>query len=241
MKLTVYSYTNQGGRGHNEDCLRYCVDDGRGIFVLADGLGGHLSGEVASKIAVDTICNGCAAGQAMDQETLKALLCKANQNILAGQNTAGQETMKTTAVVLYLEGEQVQWAYIGDSRLYHFSDGEVRQLTADHSVTYRKYLGGEISYMDICHDDDRSSLLRVLGKPSCVPETGEMGFKAGDAFLLCSDGFWEFVYNEEMLIDFLAAETPAQWAERMLLRHIRRTPEETDNFSLIAVFAEEEA
>ena len=94
--------------------------------------------------------------------------------------------------------------------------------------------------MDIYHDDDRSSLLRVLGKASCSPEGGQGEAAPGDAFLLCSDGFWEFVYREEMLADWLKAETPEQWAQFMLLRHIRRTPPGNDNFSLITIFAEDE-
>ena len=102
-----------------------------------------------------------------------------------------------------------------------------------------KYLGGEISYMDVYHDDDRASLLRVLGRPGCRPETGEAAVRPGDAFLLCSDGFWEFVYNEEMQADLLKSETPAAWVQSMLLRHIRRTPPGNDNFSVIAVFVEE--
>ena len=102
-----------------------------------------------------------------------------------------------------------------------------------------KYLGGEISYMDVYHDDDRSSLLRAMGNPICTPEGGEGTARPGDAFLLCSDGFWEFVYNEEMLVDCLKSRTPEEWARRMLLRHIRRTPPGNDNFSLIAVFVEE--
>ena len=94
--------------------------------------------------------------------------------------------------------------------------------------------------MDVYHDDDRSSLLRALGKMPCKPEAGQARLRQGDAFLLCSDGFWEYVYQEEMLADLLKAETPKQWAEGMLLRHIRRTPPGNDNFSLITVFAEEE-
>ena len=240
MKLSVYSYTNQGGREHNEDSLRFHLTDQGGIFALADGLGGHDCGEVASGMAVSVICEGAlASGGSLTKEGLLALLQSANEAVLEAQKTEGQENMRTTAVALSLAGGQAVWAHIGDSRLYHFSDGEVMQLTADHSVTYRKFLGGEITYMDVYHDDDRPSLLRVLGKPSCAPEAGEKAVKAGDAFLLCSDGFWEFVYNEEMLIDWLKARTPEAWARLMLLRHIRRTPPGTDNFSLIAVFVEE--
>lgn len=238
MRITAYSYTNQGGRDHNEDSLRFFVEDQRGVFVLADGLGGHRSGEVASGIAVREICDGCRE-TVPDAAGLATLFRTTNEKILEQQAVPGQEGMKTTAVALHISEGHGVWTHVGDSRLYRFSGGEVTQLTGDHSVTYRKYLGGEISYMDICHDDDRFSLLRVLGKPSCVPETGEGDILPGDAFLLCSDGFWEFVYNEEMLTDWLKAETPEQWAELMLLRHIRRTPPGTDNFSLIAVFVED--
>ena len=93
--------------------------------------------------------------------------------------------------------------------------------------------------MDVYHDDDRSSLLRVLGKESCQPEGCTAAVAPGDAFLLCSDGFWEYVYNEEIQADLCKARTAEDWAERMLLRHIRRTPPHNDNFSLITVFVEE--
>ena len=237
MKLSVYSYTNQGGRAHNEDSLRWNCDGARGVFVLADGLGGHACGQVASRLAVDALCP-----EALDplpgKEELLERFQAANTRILEQQAQPGQEDMRTTAVALSLGESGAAWAHIGDSRLYRFSDGALSCLTRDHSVTYMNYLGGEISYMDVYHDDDRSSLLRVLGRAPCHPEGGEGPVQAGDAFLLCSDGFWEFVYNEEMLVDWLKSSSPEQWARRMLLRHIRRTPPGNDNFSLITIFAE---
>lgn len=240
MKLTYYCYTNQGGREHNEDYMCSAVEQGRGVFVLADGLGGHHAGEVASAIAGETALRGCLALQEVNETAMKEQLLAANRGVLEGQLLSGQEEMKTTLVTLVLEGDKALWGHVGDSRLYHFSDGMLPYVTRDHSVTYMKYLGGEISYMDVYHDDDRSSLLRVLGKESCQPEMGQAKMRSGDAFLLCSDGFWEYVYNEEMLTDLLKAESPEQWVRLMLLRHIRRTPVGNDNFSVIAVFAEEE-
>ena len=238
MQLSAYAYTNRGGRDHNEDSLRASAE--QGIFVLADGLGGHRCGEVASQAAVDAIFTGMAQAEALEGAGLLDLFRSANEELLRRQAQPGQEEMRTTAVALKLDGSTAVWAHIGDSRLYRFSNGELAGVTADHSVTYRKFLGGEISYMDIYHDDDRSSLLRVLGKASCSPEGGQGEAAPGDAFLLCSDGFWEFVYREEMLTDWLKAETPEQWAQFMLLRHIRRTPPGNDNFSLITIFAEDE-
>ena len=236
MRLSACCYTNQGGRDHNEDSVRCCAE--QGVFVLSDGLGGHGSGEVASALAADILFEGCSAHP--DSDGLAELFQKANEAVMEGQKVPGQEDMKTTAVALSVAGDLAVWGHVGDSRLYRFSGGALSQETRDHSVTYMKYLGGEISYMDIYHDDDRSSLLRALGKLPCKPEAGQAELRPGDAFLLCSDGFWEYVYQEEVLADLLKAETPEQWAQLMLLRHIRRTPPGNDNFSLITVFAEEE-
>ena len=216
MKISYYAYTNKGGRPNNEDSICCGLQNRRGVFVLADGLGGHSSGEVASGLAAQAIWEGCAGAEILDSETLKGQLEEANRLVLEGQKVPGREDMKTTAVALALEGDLAFWAHVGDSRLYRFSDGQLVFATRDHSVTYMKYLGGEISYMDVYHDDDRSSLLRVLGK------------------------FWEYVYQEEIQADLLKAETPAQWVQLMLLRQIRRTPPGNDNFSVIAVFVEEE-
>ena len=240
MKIAAYGYTNRGGRENNEDSIRLRWAGDRGSFVLADGLGGHESGEVASQTAADAILAGLVDGEAADEAGLRALFQSANAQILQAQAVPGQEEMRTTAVALRLAGEEAAWAYIGDSRLYRFRGGELREVTKDHSVTYRKFLGGEISYMDIYHDDDRSRLLRVLGREDCRPETGRAAIAPGDAFLLCSDGFWEYVYNEEIQADLCKAESPEHWAQLMLLRHIRRTPPGNDNFSLIAVFVEGE-
>ena len=239
MNISAFSYTNRGGRPHNEDSVRCRTEGGRGVFVVTDGLGGHQSGEVASALAADALLDGCLQAQALGCDGLVDLFRAANEQILTQQAQAGQEDMKTTAAALVLEGTQALRAHIGDSRVYHFSGGELLSVTQDHSVTYKKYLGGEISYMDICHDDDRSSLLRMLGKPTCQPEAAAEPVQAGDAFLLCSDGFWEFVYNEEMLLDLAKAQSPEHWAQLMLLRHIRRIPPGNDNFSLITVFVEE--
>ena len=238
MEIRAYSYSNRGGRDHNEDSLRASAE--QGVFVLADGLGGHGRGEVASALAVDTLFTAMTQTGELDGERLLALFQSANEEILRQQAQPDQAEMRTTAVALKLTGDTAVWAHIGDSRLYRFSDGELAEVTQDHSVTYRKFLGGEISYMDVYHDDDRSRLLRVLGKEPCRPEAGSAPVSPGDAFLLCSDGFWEYVYNEEMQADLCKARTPEEWTEFMLLRHIRRVPSGNDNFSFIAVFVEEE-
>ena len=240
MKITIYAYTNQGGRDHNEDSIRNGQDEHRTVLALADGLGGHGGGERASALAAQEVCAQCMSCQTVDESSLSEAVRQANQKVLDGQAEPGLEEMRTTLVALCLEGDRAVWAHVGDSRLYRVARGEIAQLTRDHSVTYRKYLGGEITRMDVYHDDDRSSLLRVLGREPCIPEIGSDALHPGDAFLLCSDGFWEYVYQEEILADCLKSDLPEQWAQLMLLRHIRRASPGNDNFSLITAFVEEE-
>ena len=240
MKISAYGYTNRGGRPHNEDRICWQLAEDRGVFVVADGLGGHSRGEVASALAAERILRDCAGREELTREGMEEIFQAANEAVMEGQKTPGQEDMRTTAVALDIREGKAVWAHTGDSRLCRFSGGKLAFVTGDHSVTYKKFLAGEITAMDVYHDDDRSSLLRVLGKPGAKGDSGEAALQAGDAYLLCTDGFWEYVYQEEMLVDRLKAASPAEWVELMLLRHIRRTPPGNDNVSLIAVFVEEE-
>ena len=240
MRISAYGYTNRGGRPRNEDRICWTAEEDRGTFVVADGLGGHSRGEVASALAAEAILQGCQDREEMTREAMEEIFQAANEAVLEGQKVPGQEEMRTAAVALDIREGKAVWAHTGDSRLCRFSGGELAFVTGDHSVTYKKLLAGEITAMDVYHDDDRSSLLRVLGKPGARGDSGETALQAGDAYLLCTDGFWEYVYQEEMLADWLKSAGPKEWAETMLLRHIRRTPPGHDNYSLIAVFVEEE-
>ena len=237
MKLTSFAYSSCGGRDKNEDAIRSLQRDGHSVFVLADGLGGHQYGEVASRIAADTVLE---AFPQPTQEALHAAAERANYAILEAQTQSGLHNMNTTLVCLSIEAAKAAWLHIGDSRLYHFSGGAVQTVTHDHSVSFKKYLGREISYLDLNHDSDRSSLLRVLGIKSFQPEVHEVKLLPGDALLLCSDGFWEYVYDQEMVIDWIKSETPHQWVTYMLLRLMERIPPHNDNCSVIAVFVGEE-
>ena len=119
MQISAYTYTNRGGRDHNEDSVR--ASAARGVFVLADGLGGHGSGEVASALAVDTLFTGMTQAGALDETDLLTLFQSANEEILRQQAQPGREEMRTTAVALRLADDQAVWAHIGDSRLYRLA------------------------------------------------------------------------------------------------------------------------
>ena len=127
------------------------------------------------------------------------------------------------------------WAHSGDSRLYYFHRGWIAAVTDDHSVAYKKYKAGEIDKDEIAFDEDQSALLRTLGGADRF-EPDVNGWpellEPGDAFFLCSDGAWEFLKDEEILIDLLKAENAKHWAELMMLRMMDRIKGGNDNFTL---------
>ena len=237
MKLTAYSYTNQGGRDHNEDSVR-CLTEA-GVFVLADGLGGHQCGEVASGLAADVIAAGCAEA-APTPASLLELFQKANEAILDAQKTPGREDMKTTAVALYFDGNRAIWAHTGDSRLYHFYNGEVADLTLDQSVCQLHVLQGEITRQQIPMHPDRSKVLYVLGEETIKPKIHEpVKLQRGrHAFLLCTDGLWERLCEEEIMMDLHWADSAPQWLSSLRTRANLRKYDDVDNNTAVAVIIE---
>ena len=247
MKLEAYLYTTPGGRPDNAD---YRIEADQGLFVLADGLGGRQTGGSASALVVRSLVSmwGKRRRKRFSASSLKNGLAPwlrgrvlaANQTLLAAQRDQRTE-MKSTALALAMNGRQAAWCHVGDSRLYYLTGGVVFHATQDHTVAYRKFLEGKISSEEISSDKDRGTLLRMMGDElRCLPEAGgrEHGdqISQGDAFLLCSNGFWEYLRDDEILEDFLQSETPAQWADLLLQRVRPRMTPDSDNLTFLAVF-----
>ena len=239
MKFDVCVYTNGGGRPYNEDRAEGWTDGTGGLFVVADGLGGHRDGDKAAACVTASMRSAWEEQRATPgQEWLPGAVAKANEALLQLQQETGGR-MKSTLVALEVNDTRARWAHVGDSRLYYITGGRVYQLTEDHSVTYKKFRAGEISRMQINFDEDRSSLLRAVGDPShCVPEVGgsDEPLRVGDAFLLCTDGFWEYLYEEEILVDSLKAATAQEWLELLLLRVMERMQPNSDNLTAMTMF-----
>jgi serine/threonine protein phosphatase PrpC len=141
-------------------------------------------------------------------------------------------------VLLIASPEAALWAHAGDSRLYWFRDGKIREQTRDDSVPQRLVDAGEISADQIRFHEDRSRLLNSLGTREQVTTShGETpdAPRAGDAFLLASDGFWEGVTEAEMEQDFGAAPSSEAWIAKMQSRVNERAAADQDNYSAIAV------
>ena len=146
--------------------------------------------------------------------------------------------MRTTLVLLIASAEAARWIHVGDSRLYWFRDGKIREQTRDHSVPQRLAEAGEIRMDEIRFHEDRSRLLRSLGAkqdPGAAAGAMPVPPEPGDTFLLASDGFWEWILEEEMETSLAASKHSKQWLERMEAQLRERATGEFDNYSAIAV------
>ena len=243
MRYRTAAICRRGGRRKNEDSRGYMVLDERGCWVVADGLGGYRAGEVASRLAVETIVASSRIDHEVSPGALEKYLQEANQTLLRRQKEDPDVNgMRTTTVVLVAQGREALWAHVGDSRLYHFRQGRVRFCTIDHSVPQSLVEAGDILPESIRFHSDRHRLLRVLGKDRRVQasiETEKQLLEGGDALLLCTDGFWELVYEAEMEVDFVKSLTPEDWLEKMEIRLFKRANGHHDNYTAVGVFVEE--
>lgn len=235
-QMILYAdYSDTGGRPCNEDTVG-CVrgDDTHMCVVLADGLGGHGGGKTASGEAVRVILEG------WEENTPAAVLCEliqaAHRRVLELQTPVCK--MKTTAVVLSLEPGQARWAHVGDSRLYHFVDGDLVFQTRDHSASQIAVLMNQIRPEEIRFHEDRSNIYRALGQENglSVDAKEEELSEGRHAFLLCTDGFWEYVYETEMEETLKASSSPGDWLERMRCYIGERAGDGNDNNTAAAVW-----
>ena len=217
-------YTCEGGYDHNEDSV-FCGGD---MFAVADGLGGHSGGGEASRAAVKYIAEHYSEVDSPEEMS----------RLFEGANTAVRKLgggMTTVAAARLREGV-FTFGNVGDSRVYYFRNGRVAAQTRDHSVCQAAVELGQITPEQIRGSEDRSQLLKVLGSGERLelkrlPE--QIAAQSGDAFLLCTDGFWEHIHEHEMECDLAKSATPGEWSARMLKRLLLRTGNSGDNYTVI--------
>lgn len=184
-------------RSPNEDryAIRTDLPDGGALCVVADGMGGYASGEVAATMAVEQVLL-----TAKDGVGLAAAVAAANSNIYQRSLTeATHRGMGTTVTCVHIHDGQAQFVHVGDSRMYLIRDGQVRQLTTDHSWVAEEVRAGRLTAEEAHRSTSRNLITRALGlEPEVVTNTGACPLVAGDALLLCSDGVHTLVSADEL-------------------------------------------
>ena len=240
MKIIAGGLSKKGGRKVNEDYAGFAMRAKDGCFMVADGLGPKGGGDIASQVVIDKILETYEADPGMDIDRVTNMLAVGQTALLEAQMREEMlKGIRTTLVQLIVENNYATWSHIGDSRLYRFRDGYVAFQTADHSIPQNKVAAGEITVDQIRSHPDRNRLTRAMGSPNVFrPSVLDEPIKLerDDVFLLCTDGFWEYVLEKEMEDTLDESRTPDEWLASMEKILLSRAPEKHDNYAAVAVF-----
>ena len=235
MKFSVFQISRRGGREKNEDRMGYCYTRESGLFILADGMGGHPEGEVAAQLALQTMS---ALYQKAARPTIKDVTAFLSSALMAAHHQiiryAGEkgmlDTPRTTVVAAIVQGNSATWVHCGDSRLYLVREHDLVTRTRDHS--YMEQHAAGIIKLDRMN---RNILFTCLGSPTkpLFDVTGPIPLQQGDKVLLCSDGLWGTVTDTE--ITHQLAKLPVTDAVPELVEQaLRNGGEHSDNVTVIA-------
>ena len=234
LRIEVAGETNVGmKRTHNED--NFSIIEESGLYIVADGMGGHASGEIASKMAVDAMREFFAAtandpertwpykmdrAKGYEENRLITGIKLANLRIYdSAQRDPRQRGMGTTIVALFAVEDGVYLAHVGDSRVYRLRDGKLEQLTEDHSLLNDYIKMKRLTAEEIANFPHKNVIVRALGMKDTVKvDTRLEQPRASDVYLLCSDGLSGPVTDPEMLEIILAASDLKTAASRLIAR-----------------------
>ena len=239
MRFSVYQVSRKGGREKNEDRMGYCYTRDSGLFALADGMGGHPEGEVASQLALQTLA---AMFQREATPVLADPLRFLQESIVAGHHQllryaterALMDTPRTTVVACVLQGKSAYWAHCGDSRLYLVRGDKLIARTRDHSYSELQETLSHVVPMG--ERFNRNVLFTCLGSPGkpVVDTTGPLLMQPGDRVLLCSDGLWGALTDAE-ITEQLATRPISDAVPELVERALRTAGAKSDNVTIIAV------
>ena len=216
-------------RTHNEDSALAQPP----LFVVADGLGGHEAGEVASSIAVETLRDH--APRRPDSKALARAVRAANREVIrAAREGFGRQGMGTTMTAAIVEGTHVALAHVGDSRAYLLSAGVLTRVSEDHSMVADMIRRGELTQAEARYHPNRSVITRALGTdPNMIADAYDVEAEPGDRLLLCSDGLTSML-EDGAIAEILAAYKDPSVAARMLIDAANEAGGH-DNISVVVV------
>ncbi len=241
MKFTIQQSSRQGTRPYNQDRLAYSYSKDALLLVLADGMGGRQHGDVAAHLAVKTLTD---AFQRLAVPTLSSPAKFLTQNIqqvhdMIANNAQTQHLLEkpgTTIVAAIIQRGTLYFAHVGDSRLYHFRDGQLLFRTEDHSIVQSLYSRGIIQLEDMAQHPYRNRIYNCLGgdQPPRIDLSDKHELREGDTILLCSDGVWGGL-DEQKIKQILHTNTIDSAIVELLDLAEFNNGEECDNLSAIGL------
>jgi protein phosphatase len=241
MQFSVYQQTHIGGRKLNQDRMGYLYTRDALLLVLADGMGGHLRGEVAATIALQSIATRFKAQATpyvrKPERFLEEALQQAHDDIMRyTRDKAMPDSPRTTIVACLVQHNSAVWAHCGDSRLYWLRRGQVLGRTRDHSHIEYLIAKGQADASERATHPDRNKLYNCLGAstPPKVELSRVASLEPGDILLLCSDGLWSVLPDTE-IAHRLSAHTIVQAVPEMIAMATTIAGSRGDNTTALAI------
>jgi len=234
MKYATFTVRGKG-RANNEDCL--CVLPEAGLFMVADGMGGHLAGEVASKIAVEAVADYLLQKRGLPPEArLRGAIAYANSKIYADSCRREEHcNMGSTIALVWQQQERLYLAHIGDSRIYYFNREQARQLTHDHSLVGQLLREGAITPAQAINHPKKNVLTRALGVEASVQADLQVFELPMPGFLLlCTDGLSSYLPMTGVLPQVAAKVRPEQMLP--VLAELAKEAESRDDITCVLLW-----
>lgn len=228
-------------RENNEDAMYVSVDDNLPLYIVADGMGGHNAGDVASNMAVDIIKDEfiSSKGNLNSPRKIKKFIVntieKANEIIYERSlNELDYEGMGTTVVLGYYFDNKIYIGHVGDSRAYILTDDSIKQITEDHTLVNELVKKGSITESQALHHPQRNYITQALGTSMEIKiDTDIVDFKRGDTLLLCSDGFYNML-DQRTILEAIRENTYLEDGLRALVNMANENGGK-DNITVIAI------
>ncbi len=240
MKYQVASHTLTGSRPINQDRTAYAERDNAILLALADGLGGHAGGELASELFIQVVLRAFNSIKQPIIENPSAFLALTIFNAHRAIHAFGKARKppiepRTTGVLCLVQNGYAYWAHVGDSRLYHFRRKQLLQRTMDHTPVEELHRDGLISEEEMTSHPHKGRLLKCIGGPrKPVISLGEEALlKTGDTLLLCSDGLWEALPPEDF-VNYINVKSLEEGIEELLISAEEQLPN-SDNITAICL------
>lgn len=249
IRLDTAHISAIGKRQSNQDALASACEDEVTCFVVADGAGGHQGGEIAAQLVTGSIIEKFRQEASFSAHALLSYVDWAIDKVARQQKgDPRQENMSATMAALLIDQSNrcALWAHLGDTRIYLFREGKIAMISKDHSMTQRLVDAGYVAYAQIRQHPRRNLLFAAIGAQGDTPPEVTMeatALQEGDAFLLCTDGFWEWVHEHEMEQSLSEAKNSHAWLDAMNAiaeKNLGAAEHKRDNFSAFAICIRDE-
>lgn len=242
-KIEIYGTSDIGHVRPNNEDVWAALHEYR-FFTIADGMGGHKAGEVAAKEAVNHVCQLLSKNFSINQHILTAnqimshirlAIIEANHRVFSlGQNNESLNGMGTTLCCLCIYEDKALYAHVGDSRIYHFQNNQIIQLTKDHSLANKLRNKGLMTADQTLPRSYKNVITKAIGtNPKIEPSISSTNISSQDYFILCTDGLSDYVSNDEMKEIIINSNSTKKISEKLILE--AKNNGSTDNITVLTI------